>query len=212
MIKNIVFDFGGVIITLDHSQAVKSFASLGLKDAEAQLDPYTQQGLFGDLEMGLLTGEEFRQGLSKMIGREVSYDECRKAWLSYHCDLPERNLDILLKLRSEGYRVIMLSNTNEFMQSWAESTAFDGHGHSIRYYFDSIYRSYELKMMKPDDRIFRHVLTQEKIFPYETLFVDDGPRNVATASQIGFRTFCPKNGEDWTKEIYNYLKPTEYNL
>lgn len=207
MIKTIVFDFGGVVITLDHAQAVRSFAALGLKDAEAQLDPYTQSGLFGDLEMGLMTGEEFRQRLSKMVGHELTYDECRNAWLSYHCDLPKRNLQLLLKLREEGYRVVMLSNTNEFMQSWAESPAFDGEGHSIRHYFDAIYRSYELKMMKPDDRIFRHVLTQEQIFPAETLFVDDGPRNVAAASQIGFRTFCPKNGEDWTKEIYNYLTP-----
>ena len=205
MIKTIVFDFGGVVITLDHAQAVRNFEALGLKDAAAQLDPYTQQGIFGDLEMGLISGEDFRSRLSEMVGRNVTYDECRKAWLSYHCDLPKRNLQTLLKLREEGYRVVMLSNTNEFMQSWAESNEFDGEGHSIRYYFDAIYRSYELKMMKPADRIFRHVLTQEQIFPSETLFVDDGPRNVATASQIGFKTFCPENGADWSKEIYSYL-------
>ena len=201
MIKTIVFDFGGVIITLDQQQAIQRFEQLGLTNAAEMLDPYTQHGLFGDLEIGKITGEEFRQELSKLVGREVSYDECRHAWLGYHKELPKRNLQFLRKLRAEGYRVIMLSNTNEFMQSWAESAEFDGEGHGIRDYFDAIYRSYEVKMMKPADMFFRHVLTQEKIFPSETLFVDDGPRNVAVASQIGFRTFCPENGSDWTHDV-----------
>jgi len=65
--------------------------------------------------------------------------------------------------------------------------------------------SYQLKMMKPSEEIFRHVLMQEKTFPDEILFVDDGPRNVAAASQIGFHTFCPVNGEDWTEEIYKFI-------
>ena len=46
----------------------------------------------------------------------------------------------------------------------------------------------------------------EQTISSECLFVDDGPRNVAVASQIGINTFCPKNGEDWTKEIYQYLR------
>ena len=42
MIKNIVFDLGGVIMTIDQSQAVRRFKELGLEDAEQRLDPYTQ--------------------------------------------------------------------------------------------------------------------------------------------------------------------------
>ena len=41
--------------------------------------------------------------------------------------------------------------------------------------------------------------------PDETLFIDDGPRNVEKASQIGIHTFCPVNGEDWTVKIDDYL-------
>ena len=65
--------------------------------------------------------------------------------------------------------------------------------------------SYQLKKMKPSEDIFREVLRQERTFPGEVLFVDDGPRNVAAASQIGFRTFCPENGSDWTEEIYKFI-------
>ena len=50
MIKTILFDMGGVVITLAQPQAIERFKALGLKDAEERLDAYTQQGIFGDLE------------------------------------------------------------------------------------------------------------------------------------------------------------------
>ena len=60
--------------------------------------------------------------------------------------------------------------------------------------------------MKPSEYFFSYVLEKEGIKPEETLFVDDGPRNVAMAAEMGIHTFCPENGSDWTGEIYNYLK------
>ena len=206
MIRNIIFDLGGVILTLDQPQAVRRFEALGLKDAEQRLDPYTQQGIFGDLEEGKIDAEAFRLELSKLIGREVSFDECCYAWQGYAKELPQRNLDALKKLRSEGYRLILLSNTNPYMMEWVDSPRFDGQGLGIRDYMDACYLSYEMKVMKPADSFFRRVLMAEKIPPSACLFVDDGPRNVAAASQIGIRTYCPENGADWTEEIYSHLK------
>ena len=144
--------------------------------------------------------------MSKMVGRQLSFDECRYAWLGYAKELPKRNLEAIKELRRQGYRVILLSNTNPYMMSWVMSDEFDGEGHSLAHYMDACYLSYEMKLMKPDDNMFRQVLMNEKTFPNEILFVDDGPRNVAVASQIGFRTYCPENGADWTKEIFERLK------
>ena len=141
MIRNIIFDLGGVILTLDQPQAVRRFEALGLKDAEQRLDPYTQQGIFGDLEEGKIDAETFRLELGKLIGREVSFEECCYAWQGYAKELPQRNLDALRKLRSEGYRLILLSNTNPYMMEWVDSPRFDGQGHSIRDYMDACYLS-----------------------------------------------------------------------
>jgi len=206
MIKNIIFDLGGVIITIDHERAIGRFKELGLKEAEQLLDPYTQFGIFGDLEIGKIDAETFRIELGKLVGHELTFDECRYAWMGYCKELPKRNLEALKKLKSEGYRIILLSNTNPYMMSWADSDEFDGVGHSLSYYFNSTYRSYIVKKMKPDEMFFRQVMTKEMIFPENTLFVDDGPRNVAAASELGINTFCPKNGDDWTHDIYKYLK------
>ena len=205
MIKTIIFDLGGVIMTIDHDEALRRFTALGLKDAVTWLDPYTQQGIFGELENGLISAEDFRRELSLIIGREVTMAECEYAWQGYAKDVPQRNLDTLIRLRQQGYRVILLSNTNPCMMAWAMSSAFDGKGHSLDYYFDACYLSYQLKVMKPDETFFRRVLMAEQVSPSECLFIDDGPRNVAAASQIGINTFCPKNGADWTKELYDFL-------
>ena len=205
MIHNIIFDLGGVVITLDQLQSVHRFEALGVKDAEQRLNAYTQEGIFGDLEGGKIDAETFRQELSRLMGREATHEECAYAWQGYAKEVPARNLDALMRLRQEGYRLILLSNTNPYMMEWVNSSAFDGRGHSIDYYFDAMYLSYQMKLMKPSEEIFRRVLMSEQIAPSECLFIDDGPRNVAAASQIGIRTFCPENGADWTQEIYDYL-------
>jgi len=205
-IKTIIFDLGGVIITLDQPQAIRRFQEIGLKDADQRLDAYTQGGIFGDLERGTIDAETFRQELSKLVGRDVTYEECRYAWLGYCHELPQRNLDALRRLREEGYRLVLLSNTNPFMMSWVLSPDFDGRGHSLEDYMDACYCSYKLGVMKPDTEFFHQVLLAEQTAPSQMLFLDDGPRNVAIASQMGIRTFCPENGADWTQKIYDYLK------
>lgn len=45
MIKNLIFDLGGVVITLDHDEAVRRFTDMGIRDAADILNPYTQSGL-----------------------------------------------------------------------------------------------------------------------------------------------------------------------
>ncbi|MCI6617287.1 MAG: HAD family phosphatase [Prevotella sp.] len=208
MIKNIIFDLGGVLITIDQQEAVRRFRDLGLPDAEERLNPYTQSGIFGDLEIGKITAEQFRRSLSEITGRPLTAEDCTHAWLGYHKELPPRNIRMLQQLRAEGYRILLLSNTNPFMQGWVESRNY-ADGHPLSFYFDALYRSYEVKMMKPNEAFFQYVLDNEHIRPGETLFVDDGPRNCAAAAGLGIRTFCPINGSDWTQEIRQYLdKPT----
>ena len=197
---------GGVVITIDLPEAIRRFTQLGLENAGQTMDAYTQGGIFGDLERGTISAEEFRALLSNGVGRDVSMEDCRYAWMGCMKEVPKRNLLSLKALREKGYRLILLSNTNTFITDWVLSPIFDGDGHSIDYYFDSLYLSYRLKMLKPDDKMFKKVLQSEHINAEETLFIDDGIHNVAAAEKLGLRTFCPKNGEDWTIEIYDYLK------
>ena len=204
-IKNIAFDLGGVVIALSYEQAVRRFEEIGLKDARQHLDAFHQRGIFGDLERGIITTEEFRIELGKLIGREVTYDECLYAWHGYVEYVPQTNLQMLLKLRQLGYKVCLLSNTNPFMMQWAMSNEFDGNGHSMDYYFDNLYLSYKYKYMKPSPEIFKIMLEGQQSSAEETLFIDDGQKNVEAAKELGMKTLFPENNEDWTEPLAKLL-------
>ena len=193
-------------MTICQEEAIKRFKSIGFKNVEDYLNPYTQTDIFGDIEEGKISAEQFRAKLSELIGKEVTYEECKFAWLGYRQDVPLRNLDILRKLKVQGYKLILLSNTNPFMMSWGLSGEFDGNGNSLESYFDSLYLSYKLGVMKPNKKIFQYIIDNEKIQPGESLFIDDGERNINAARLLGFKTLCPINGEDWTKELIELLK------
>ncbi len=205
-IKKIAFDFGGVIIRQNQQQAVERFKQIGLLDAEERLGAYTQQGIFGQLEEGKITAEDFRWQLSLLIGRAVTIEDCSYAWRGYCDELPQRNLEALQRLRREGYGLSILSNTNPFMMGWALSQDFDGNGHSLADYVDALYLSYQMKVMKPSAEIFRRVLEAEGVRPEELLFIDDSSHNISAAQQLGIATFQPVNGEDWTEELFQLLR------
>ena len=203
---NIAFDLGGVVIALSYENAIRRFEEIGLTDARQHLDAFHQHGIFGDLESGRISAEVFRAELSKIIGRQLTMDECFYAWHGYVEPVPQRNLDMLLRLRQQGYKVCLLSNTNPFMMQWACSPAFDGGHHSIDYYFDRLYLSYECKVMKPSPEIFRMMLEGQQTTADETLFIDDSPNNCAAAEALGIHTLCPQNNEDWIPALKSYLK------
>lgn len=197
MIKNLVFDLGGVIFRIDKNQAIKRFNEVGFDDAAAYLDSFTQVGIFGDLESGRIDDEQFRRRLSELAGKQLTLDDCAYGWQGYMAELPQRNLDKLTELRQRGFRLSLLSNTNPFMMQWARSDAFDGRGHGLDYYFDALYLSYEMGVMKPDSRIFEMMLQGEKAEPQEMVFIDDSAHNTQAAAAMGIHVLQPDNGADW---------------
>ena len=90
IIRNIAFDLGGVVIALSYEQAVKRFEEIGLCDARKHLDAFCQKGIFGDLEKGMISPEEFRAELSLLVGHELSHEECRYAWHGYVEAVPQK--------------------------------------------------------------------------------------------------------------------------
>ena len=204
-IRNIAFDLGGVVLALSYEQAVRRFEEIGLTDARQRLDAFEQKGIFGDLESGRISVEDFRRELSLLVGRELTMDDCYQAWHGYVDHVPSCNLKAILSLRARGYKVCLLSNTNPFMMQWADKD-FDGEGHPISYFFDAMYLSYECKAMKPRREIFEMMLNGQQAQPEQTLFVDDGPRNVEAAIALGMQTLCPQNNEDWIEPLEAMLR------
>lgn len=205
MIKNIVFDFGGVIADIDREQAVQAFIRLGVKDADRILDKYHQTGIFQELEEGTLTEEAYRNELGKLCGRTLSWEEVQQAWLGFFTGIDVRKLHYLETLRREGYKLYVLSNTNPYVMGWACSERFSSEDKPLTAYFEKLYLSYQTGCTKPDRRIFEFMLTDSKMQPEETLFVDDGASNIAAGRELGMYTFQPENGSDWRDELAKLL-------
>lgn len=200
MIKNIVFDFGGVIADLDKQKAVEAFKSLGIQEAEKYLDPYLQSGAFLEVENGKTDAAGFIATMQELSGRELSFAQVQNAWLAFITGISRKKLDYILSLRDRHYNTYLLSNTNPFIMDWACSERFPW-GLPLDAYFDKMYFSYKAGFTKPDERIFKYMLEDSGIKPDETLFVEDGKANIDTAGKLGFRTYCPLNGEDWRMAV-----------
>lgn len=203
MIKNLVFDFGGVFCRLELQRCIKAFEALGFSNVTEFMNIIVQKGIFGDVEAGKISDEAFRRGVSEQAGRDVSWAECQNAWKGFVVEVIPENLKQLLTFSSEGYRLALLSNTNPFMASWFRGADLDGNGNGMDYYIphEHQYLSYEQKCMKPGREIFEKMLKGEGFAPEETLFVDDGEANLETASKLGMKTFLPANGERWGKRL-----------
>lgn len=206
MIKLIAFDLGGVVMEIDPQKALRRFEEIGVRDAAAFLDPYTQKGFFGDFEAGRISAEEFRSNLSEVVGRPLTHEECAYGWKGYHVCVPQENLEKVLEFRRRGYRVVLLSNTNPYMMDFARSAAFDEPGCGIAHYFDALYLSYELKLMKPAREIFEFMLTREGAGAAETLFIDDSRRNIDAATALGIHTYQPADAYCWREELETVLE------
>jgi putative hydrolase of the HAD superfamily len=200
-IKNIVFDFGGVIIDIDRQQAVEAFTRIGVPDADEQLDVYHQNGIFLAVEDGSLDADEFRRELEKLCGRPLTYEDVESGWLGFMTRLEAYKLAHLVDLHLRGYRIYILSNTNPYIMNWARSARFTREGKGLDEFVDKIYASYEMKCVKPGREIFQKMMADSGMRPEESVFVDDGAANVATARELGFTVLQPKNGEDWRNAL-----------
>ena len=196
-IKNLIVDFGGVLIDLDRQRCLENFRELGLPDVEHTLDLYHQQDFFQQYEKGLISSADFRNVIREKIGKDVDDARIDAAWNSFLVSIPTYKLDLLLALRKD-YVVYLLSNTNEIHWKWSCEHAFRYKTFRVEDYFEHIFLSYEMKMAKPDEEIFRKVLDDTGLDPKETFFIDDSEANCMTARSLGISTYVPKAGEDWS--------------
>lgn len=195
-IRNLLIDFGGVLIDLDRQKCIDNFKKLGFENVEELLNIYHQQGLFLQFEKGLITPSDFRDGIRDMMKKDVSDRQIDSAWNSFLVEIPRYKLELLLKLR-EKYVVYLLSNTNLIHWKWACKNAFPYRTFQVENFFERTYLSFEMKMAKPDPSIFEHVISDAGIEASETLFIDDSLENCQVAQQLGINTYTPKAGEDW---------------
>ncbi len=186
-IKNLIFDLGGVIINLDTTRTFESFSKLsGIPAVELQ-QKSKQVPLFGDYEKGMMTDEEFRSELRNFLSGDFSDTAIDEAWNAMLLDIPSGKFQLLERL-GKTHQTFLLSNTNNIhLQCFNQIVKEDTGLLTIDSYFHRAYYSHLLKMRKPDDEIYLHVLEENNLNPAETLFMDDNRDNLEGAKRVGIQ-------------------------
>lgn len=207
-IKNIIFDFGGVLYDVRYENIAEAFESHGITNIGEFYTRTFQTPEIDRFEMGLMSPAEFHDYVRKASGHPASdavIDEIMNAIL---IDMPAQRVELLLKLRAK-YKVILFSNTNQihydcFYDHLLKKFNFD----IFPTCFDACYFYHTMHMRKPNTDGFRRILKEQGLVPNETLFIDDNAPNLEGAREVGIHGYhlCDKDVCDLFDEDLNFIQ------
>ena len=194
MIKNIVFDIGGVLADFRIREFLRE-KGLDAPVIKRILKASVMNPYWGRFERGEVTEEET---LRAFVSADPEIEEeLRLAFTSLAGMLVIRDYAIPLvqNLKKSGYHVYYLSNySKKAYDECAESLAFMP-------YMDGGIVSFRVGMTKPDPQMFRCFLEQYGLQPESCVFVDDTKENVKTAQSLGFTGIVFQSFEDLMADL-----------
>lgn len=204
-IRNIIFDFGGVIIDLDMQKTEDAFKNLGIQDFNDHFNQLKQSALFDNLDKGRITEHEFREKLNHEWGTQFSDRQIDDAWNAMLGEIPAAKLKLLQEIH-HSFRTFLLSNTNIIhIKQITKYLAVTYGRPNLDDLFDKVYYSFVVDARKPDPAIFLKVINDNDLKPAETLFIDDSPQHIEAARSLGLRTALYSPKEDLRIFLENCL-------
>ncbi len=213
MLKNYIFDLGGVLLDIRMKNAYERFVAYGLPPAELEPGGSVYK-LMEDYQLGYVTTAEFCQQIAskcaassntRCAASPTTPCDIEEAWNSICLGVADRKLQALRKLRKmEGVTsVSLLSNTNELHWECCCQNWFNANGNKLEDFFDKIFLSQELHLQKPDPEIFKTAIRKLGASPAETIFLDDSPINTAAAAACGLQTLTVTADVDWVEKLFS---------
>ena len=188
-IRNIVFDFGGVICNIDFRLSELKFKELGFKGFNPSYSVDGGEDVFRRLEGGKISIPEFSGILKKYLTPDVTDEEVLEAWNAMILNIPSHRVKLLEAVR-KSYRIFILSNSNEVHYNKYLGDFSKNYGyHSFTSLFEKTWFSFQIHLQKPSKEIFEYVIRDGNLDPFETLFVDDSLQHIEAAGNVGLRTY-----------------------
>lgn len=197
VIKNIVFDMGGVILDFNLKKTVEA-------EFEPKYHDVIYKYVFGEnsvwktLDEGIYTFDQVIPGILEKLPKEVHEKVTAMVtdFYDYMPPFPE-TYELIKELKANGYPIYLLSNaTPRFFDRYLDVPAlklFDG------YFISALY-----KLIKPNREIYEAFCNKFSLKPEECFFIDDLPDNIAAAKQYGMDGFVFKAPD--TSELRQALK------
>jgi glucose-1-phosphatase len=194
-IKNVIFDFGGVLFEIDYHLPVKAFYDLGYKNFGEIYTQAAQNPIFDRLETGKVDNEEFMQYLHSFVPN-ATRKQVDDAWNSILLYIMPEQVQFVNDVKDAGYSTFLLSNTNAihvavFEQMISDKMDFN----DFQRAFEKIYYSNVIGIKKPYPETFLSVCEWNNMKPEETLFIDDSIQHVEGAAKAGLQVYHLKKGE-----------------
>ena len=191
MIRNVVFDIGGVLLRLRYQTFIDYLAGAGID--MTNLPRWLEQVDLAAHERGEITGEELLGRIAAMARRPLDADELRERWLDMF-DRAHEMFDLAAGLKKE-YRVFLLSNIGDL--HWRHLNA--------RYGFDDlthgVVASFRVGAIKPSAVIYRETERRFGLEPSATVFIDDLPPNVAGAQACGWQAIHHRDPAETRRQL-----------
>ncbi|MBN2172586.1 MAG: HAD family phosphatase [Bacteroidales bacterium] len=194
-IDSIIFDFGGVIINIDHQKVENAFHELGINDFEQMFSKAVQSDLFQKFEKGMINSGTFRKMIKEITGLKLSDHELDFAWNHIIGDYPPERIE-LLKQIGDNYRLFLLSNTNQIHYDYYIHLFKQQFGFEFESLFEAVFWSFKVGKRKPDQEAYLHVFRECGLAPENTLFIDDTLINIIQARKTGLKAYYLMEHQD----------------
>jgi putative hydrolase of the HAD superfamily len=197
-VRNVVFDFGGVLVRWQPQQIIDAFYQDPLLREQLRQEVF-QHPDWLELDRGTLAEEAALERFAERLNRpreelERLLDRVRESL----APIPD-SIALLRALEARGVPLYGLSNIS--VENFAYLRERDAHWGLFR----GIVISAEVKMLKPEARIFEHLCRAHRLAPGQTVFIDDLAANTEAAARLGFRTVLFRNAAQCAIELERLL-------
>lgn len=178
MIKNIVFDMGGVLINFDAERYAARFAPDPADRALLRRELFRSVEWI-QMDRGSITDEQAAAAVCSRLPRHL-HAAVRDILDNWHQDIPPMDgiCDLVAELKAEGYGIYLLSNTCARFHRFRENIP------ALRF-FDGEFISADHHLVKPEPGIYQCFLKEFGLNGAECVFIDDVPLNVEGAVRCG---------------------------
>lgn len=210
MNKALIFDMGGVLVDLDVQACKDAFKTgLGFMGIDSIIDACHQKGIYGELEGGLLSADDFRQAvLSESRPGAVASDVDKAMWKMLSGIEPYKAE--MLRSLSADYDLYLLSNNNSICLE-RSAAMFAEAGIPLDKIFKECFFSFEMKMLKPSAGFYREVMNRIGLPASDMLFIDDSMANVNGALDAGLPAVYYEPGTDLCGLVRSWTAKMEGN-
>jgi 2-haloacid dehalogenase len=175
----IVYDLGGVLIDWDPRHLYRQ-----LIEDEAAMEWFLAEVCHTAWNEEQDRGRSFAAAIEEAAARHPEHRPLIAAYFERWAEMMageiEGSVAILEELQSAGYELHALTNWS------AETFPHARERFAFLEWFDSILVSADVGLIKPDPAIFDLLLERIGRTPADCIYIDDNPKNVASAAALGF--------------------------